>query len=1167
MNRWKRLTSKRFVTTTLVLFASSIGGTAGCEIISQVDRSQIDGAGGSACVPENDMNDCTDDACNTDGTTAHTPKAEGTACSSNGGSKCDANGACVQCFTAEECPGDDTACQTRTCTMGACGFDYTAADTPIPTQVAGDCLITVCDGNGATIDNNDDMDVPDDMNACTDDVCTMGTPSNTNLPQGTDCTPAGGPDPLVCNDMAQCVGCNTADDCPGTDDECKTRTCTANVCGFTFTAADTPVAAQTDNDCLQHVCDGNGNFVDIADDTDLPLDDGNACTDEVCNGGMPSHPNMADGTMCEEGDLCTTMDTCQMGTCTAGTPITCTALDACHEAGTCDPMTGMCSNPNAPDGTTCDDSDACTQTDSCTAGTCTGANPVVCMASDQCHVAGTCDPMTGMCSDPDAPDGTSCDDSDACTQTDSCMAGTCSGANPITCMPLDQCHVAGMCDPMTGTCSDPDAPDGTACTSNMASGMCTMGACIACGDGIVDATEACDDGNTAPSDGCSTTCTLETGWNCSGAPSTCTAICGDGLLRGGEVCDDGNMTAGDGCSDTCALDITCGAGEVPVILTNTTSSAIPDNAQGGIISVINVAQTGVVRKVIPSFNIAITNTGHIDSFLTSPHGVQRELATDVGTSANFTGTIFSDAAATAITAGTAPYTGTFRPEQTISDAAGFGNQTAAGNWVLRLADDLSGTTGTLNAWSLALCIDPSVPSVCGNGFVEPGEQCDDMNANAGDGCASCQLEITCAGNETLVVMTSTDGAAAIPDNNLAGISSVINVSDMGVVGNAVVVANAISHQFDGDLNLTLISATGTTLDLSSRNGSTGDNYVSTIFSDAASTNVTTGTAPFRGRFKPEVALSGLIGQVTNGAWTFNVADAANIDGGLLGSWSLGLCVAPTPTCGDGMQEIGETCDDNNTNDGDGCSSTCAVEPGWLCMGNAPSICSLACGNGMPDAGEQCDDMNMMSGDGCSSTCTVEPDYTCTPAPSTCTPYETNCSDMIDNDGDGNADAADSDCTLPAYFPPCQSGETLRVYRSFHAPIAIPDANTTGITSPLFIVDNIGNIASGGMVLNITHPFDGDVDVSIVSPANVTFDLTSDNGSTGDNYTETVLHPVCPTLITAGTSPFSGCFAPEASLLPLLGTPAQGAWTLKVVDDGGGDLGTLDNWKLAFCIAP
>ena len=50
------------------------------------------------------------------------------------------------------------------------------------------------------------------------------------------------------------------------------------------------------------------------------------------------------------------------------------------------------------------------ETPTCQAGTCTGANPVACSALDQCHVAGTCDTATGVCSNPNKPDGTGCDD-------------------------------------------------------------------------------------------------------------------------------------------------------------------------------------------------------------------------------------------------------------------------------------------------------------------------------------------------------------------------------------------------------------------------------------------------------------------------------------------------------------------------------------------------------------------------------------------------------------------------------------------------------------------------------------------------------------------------------------------------------------------------------------
>src|SRR5262249_40205942 len=130
-------------------------------------------------------------------------------------------------------------------------------------------------------------------------------------------------------------------------------------------------------------------------------------------------------------------------TCTGSDPVICTAADQCHIAGTCNPGTGMCSNPTAPNGTSCDDGNACTQTDACQGGSCVGSNDVVCTASDQCHVAGTCNPGTGMCSNPEATNGTPCSDGDACTQTDTCQAGSCSGTNPVICTASDQCHVVG----------------------------------------------------------------------------------------------------------------------------------------------------------------------------------------------------------------------------------------------------------------------------------------------------------------------------------------------------------------------------------------------------------------------------------------------------------------------------------------------------------------------------------------------------------------------------------------------------------------------------------------------------------------------------------------------------------------------------------------------------
>lgn len=73
-----------------------------------------------------------------------------------------------------------------------------------------------------------------------------------------------------------------------------------------------------------------------------------------------------------------------------------------------------------------------------------------------------------------------------------------------------------------------------------------------CGDGLVTGTELCDDKNLTAGDGCSATCTVETGFQCStGQPSKCWSTCGDGVVAANERCDDGNTLSEDGCSSLC----------------------------------------------------------------------------------------------------------------------------------------------------------------------------------------------------------------------------------------------------------------------------------------------------------------------------------------------------------------------------------------------------------------------------------------------------------------------------------------------------------------------------------------------------------------------------------------------------------------------------------------
>lgn len=112
-------------------------------------------------------------------------------------------------------------------------------------------------------------------------------------------------------------------------------------------------------------------------------------------------------------------------------------------------------------------------------------------------------------------------------------------------------------------------------------------------------------------------------------------------------------------------------------------------------------------------------------------------------------------------------------------------------------------------------------------------------------------------------------------------------------------------------------------------------------------------------------------------------------------------------CGDGVISLREDCDDGDTDNGDGCSATCGIEPGYGCTG-APSTCAQTCGNGALNPGEQCDDGNLTSNDGCNASCRVEAGHAC-PTPGqacveTCgngviNPGE-QCDDQNENDSDG-----------------------------------------------------------------------------------------------------------------------------------------------------------------------
>ncbi|MEE9297265.1 MAG: DUF4215 domain-containing protein [Phycisphaerae bacterium] len=182
---------------------------------------------------------------------------------------------------------------------------------------------------------------------------------------------------------------------------------------------------------------------------------------------------------------------------------------------------------------------------------------------------------------------------------------------------------------------------------------------VECGNGVVEAGEQCDDGNTTPGDGCDENCQYE-------------HTCGDGVIEPGEECDDGNTTPGDGCDANCQSEPVCGNGVIEAGEQCDDGNNTPgDGCDAGC--------------QIESIGHNCCETGH--------------------------GAGCSDPTIESCVCAADPF---------CCDV----------EWDQICADEVE-----------SLACGSCTGSVCGNGIVETGEQCDDGNTASGDGCdGNCQNE-------------------------------------------------------------------------------------------------------------------------------------------------------------------------------------------------------------------------------------------------------------------------------------------------------------------------------------------------------------------------------------------------------------------------------------------
>ncbi|MDH5672470.1 MAG: DUF4215 domain-containing protein [Myxococcales bacterium] len=274
--------------------------------------------------------------------------------------------------------------------------------------------------------------------------------------------------------------------------------------------------------------------------------------------------------------------------------------------------------------------------------------------------------------------------------------------------------------------------------------------------------------------------------------------------------------------------------------------------------------------------------------------------------------------------------------------------------------------------------EPPLP-FCGNGVVDAGESCDLGAANGGydsdgvGGAASCDLTCTIAQGPYC-----DDGVINGPENCDDGINN-------GAYGGCLAdCSSRAPYCGDTTVNGPETCDDGNDVnDDACRNDCTscGDGSVDTAAGEECDETTNDGS------------YGGCNDNCTRAAYCGDgKLDAAyeTCDDGINDN-SYGSCYSdctPGPRCGDGAVNGGETCDDGNDVDDDGCRNTCTacgdgvIDSGESCddgtndgsYGGCNSDCTNAarCGDGNLDSGnEQCDDGNNVASDGCSATCTTE----------------------------------------------------------------------------------------------------------------------------------------------------------------------------------------------------
>ena len=265
-------------------------------------------------------------------------------------------------------------------------------------------------------------------------------------------------------------------------------------------------------------------------------------------------------------------------------------------------------------------------------------------------------------------------------------------------------------DPTTGgqpACGDGLLQGSEACDNGEANGQYAAcnAACVLniCGDGVRGPDEQCDDGNADESDGCTTVC---------GPPR-----CGDGIVHDGEKCDDGNDDESDACTTKCkppscgdevvsGPDEECDLGPMLNVDVGHCTSACKLKACGdGFVQPGEACDSGLVPTPPCTAQCLYADCGN--GMVDEPEPCEPTTPMDPSCTPKCTLPVCGDGLVDP-------------PDPNVMGDAG------------EACDDGNLINGDG-------CTVDCVISVCGDGAVGPDEECDDKNTEDGDACgANCK---------------------------------------------------------------------------------------------------------------------------------------------------------------------------------------------------------------------------------------------------------------------------------------------------------------------------------------------------------------------------------------------------------------------------------------------